>query len=171
MRFLVAHTSHLTQPLDVGIFGRVKYLIRTYASYTVNLWNIDRGVEDEEAAERERHEPSTERGKKLAESILTILQAFHQATTPPRVVSAFEQVGICSRFANDDDLVQRAAFVDPTRARLVMEETNLLQQTAPVQDPRHRQLRIADLNLETQREMAPAERQHDGLGARPATNG
>ena len=131
MRFLVAHTSHLTQPLDVGIFGRVKYLIRSYASNTVNIRNIDRAAEDEEAAERERREPSTERGKKLAEFILTILQAFHQATTPLRAVSAFEQVGICSRFANDVDLVRRAAFVDPTRARLVMEETNLFRQTAP----------------------------------------
>ena len=131
MRFLVPHTSHLTQPLDVGIFGWVKYLIRSNASYTVNIRNIDSAAADEEAAEREHREPSAERGKKLAEFILTILQAYHQATTPPRVVSAFEQVGICSRIANDVDLVQRVAFVDPTRARLVMEETNLFRQTAP----------------------------------------
>ena len=171
MRFLVPHTSHLTQPLDVGIFGWVKYLIRSNASYTVNIRNIDSAAADEEAAEREHREPSAERGKKLAEFILTILQAYHQATTPPRVVSAFEQVGICSRFANDVDLDRRVAFVDPTRARLVMDETNLFRQTVPIEDQRHRQLRIADLNLESQREMAPQERQHPGLGAQPSTNG
>ena len=115
MRFLVSNTSHLTQPLDVVIFGRLKSIIRSNASYTINLANIDRAVADENGAENEHREPSTEPGKKLADFIITILQAFHQATTPPRVVSAFEQDGICSRFV-EDDFNRREAFVDPTRA-------------------------------------------------------
>ena len=159
MRFLVPHTSHLTQPLDVGIFGRVKYLIRTNSSYVVNLHNIDRAVADEVAARNGRRRPSAEPGKKLADFILTILQAFHQATTPPRVVSAFEQVGLCSRFADNVGLIRRVAFVDPTRARLVIEETDLFRNTAPVPDARHRQINIADLNSQNQNEMAPRERQ------------
>ena len=90
MRFLPSHTSHLTQPLDVGIFGRLKTIIRSNASYTINLRNIDRAAADEVEAEREHREPSTERGKMLADFILAILQAFHQSTAPTRVVSAFE---------------------------------------------------------------------------------
>ena len=82
MRFLVSHTSHLTKPLDIEIFGRLKSIIRSNASYTINLANIDRAVADENAAENERREPSTEPGKKLADFIIAILQAFHQATTP-----------------------------------------------------------------------------------------
>ena len=34
---LVAHTSHMTQPLDVGIFGMVKNLIRQEGKYVINL--------------------------------------------------------------------------------------------------------------------------------------
>ena len=63
MRFLVSHTSHLTQPLDVGIFGWLKSTIRSHASYTINLHNIDRAVADENAAENEHREPSTEPGR------------------------------------------------------------------------------------------------------------
>ena len=159
MVFLVPHTSHLTQPLDLGIFGQVKSIIRSNASYVTNLHNIDQAVADENAARNERREPSAEPGKKLADFIITILQAFHKATTPPRVVSAFEQAGICSRFAPGDDLNQREAFVDPTRARLVMEETGLFRDRVPVPDARHRQIKILDLNSEDQSEIESDERQ------------
>ena len=169
MRFLVSHTSHLTQPLDIGIFGRLKSIIRSNASYTINLANIDRAVADENAAENERREPSTEPGKKLADFIIAILQAFRQATTPPRVVSAFEQAGICSRFVEEGDSNQRVAFVDPTRARLVVSETGLFRDLEPVANGRNRQLRIADLNSFFHREMALPERQPAPRRALPQT--
>ena len=136
MRFLVPHKSHLTQPLDLGIFGQVKTIIRSNASHVTNLINIDQAVADENAARNENWRPSTEPGKKLADFIILILQAFRKATTPPRVVSAFEQAGICSRFADRVDLNRRVPFVDPTRARLVMEETRLFRGRVPVPDDR-----------------------------------
>ena len=127
MRVLVTHTSHLTQPLDVGVFGRCKNLIRSNSSLSINLQNIDGAVRDEAAAEREGREPSTEPGKKLAEFIVCILQAFHQATARSLVVSAFDQVGICSRPSRGNNPPARESFVDPTRARLVVDETVLGQ--------------------------------------------
>ena len=180
MRLLVSRMSHLTQPLDVGIFGRLKSIIRSNASYTINLANIDRAVADENTAENERREPSTESGQKLADFIIAILQAFHQATTPPCVVSAFEQAGICSCFVDGGDLNQRVAFVDPTRARLVMDETGLFRDRVPIEEERHRQIKIANLNSQNQNETAPQERQRPARrterrtvqrAARPTPNG
>ena len=37
MLFLVPHASHLTQPLDLGIFGRVKVLLRDEATYKISV--------------------------------------------------------------------------------------------------------------------------------------
>ena len=103
----------------------------------------------------------------MAEFILNILQAYHQATTPELVVSAFEQVGNCSRASADNNLARRETFVDPTRARLVIAETSLYRHRAPVPNPGHRQLRIADLNSFVQSQMAPPERQPDRRGLPP----
>ena len=36
VRFLVAHTSHLAQPLDLGIFGRCKNIMRSRFQYIIN---------------------------------------------------------------------------------------------------------------------------------------
>ena len=152
MRFLVPHTSHMTQPLEVGVFWKCKNIIRTNSSYLINLRNIDQTVEDEAAAANEGREPSPKKGMKLAQFILCILQAFHQATTPQLVISAFEQVGICSRASEGHNLGKREAFVDPTRARLVVAETGLFRDTEPVANKRNRQLRIADLNSYFQRD-------------------
>ena len=117
MRFLVPHTSHLTQPLDVGIFGRVKNLIRSNSRYVINLRDLDDALAREVEAETQGRRPSVERGKMLADFILNILQAFHQATTPEQVVSAVEQVGICSRGTAGNLYTMREPCVVPTRAR------------------------------------------------------
>ena len=42
--FLPAHSSHLTQPLDLGIFGRVKSILRGNATYS-----IDRDEDEDDA--------------------------------------------------------------------------------------------------------------------------
>ena len=159
MRFLVPHTSHLTQPLDVGIFGRVKNLIRSTSRYVINLRDLDEALAREVDAEVQGRRPSVERGKMLADFILNILQAFHQATTPELVVSAFELVGICSRGTEGNVYTRRETFVDPTRARLVIAETALFRRRDPVPNARHRQLEIADLNSFVQSQMARDERQ------------
>ena len=39
VRLLVAHTSHLTQPLDLGIFARCKALMKSDQTYVINLHN------------------------------------------------------------------------------------------------------------------------------------
>ena len=169
MRFLVPHTSHMTQALDVGIFWRCKNIIRTNSSYLINLQNLDRAVADEVAAANEGRDPSPKKGMKLAQFVLCILQAFHQATAGPLVVSAFEQVGICSRTCEGNNLRKREAFVDPTRARLVVAETGLFRDAEPVAIGRNRQLRIADLNSYFQRETPAHERQPAPRRALPPT--
>ena len=97
VRFLVPHTSHLTQALDIGVFARCKSLMMSNQKYVINLHELDeRIVEDIEAYNR-REELPPERGKLLGQFIIQILKAFHEATSPVNVVSAFEQAGICSR--------------------------------------------------------------------------
>ena len=44
---LVAHSSHMTQPLDVGIFGLVKNLIREGGKYVINLRVLDRALAEQ----------------------------------------------------------------------------------------------------------------------------
>ena len=51
MLFLVPHTSHMTRPLDVGIFWRVKNLIRAGGKYLINLHDLDREMTQLEEAE------------------------------------------------------------------------------------------------------------------------
>ena len=88
MLFLVPHSSHLTQPLDLGIFGRVKSLVRDEATYAINLEEFDEALDDVvEVANRERRR--AERGKILAEYIAAILDAFERATRRRLVVAAF----------------------------------------------------------------------------------
>ena len=65
MTFLVPHSSHLTQPLDLGIFGRVKSLIRDEATYAVSLEEFDEALDDVLDVEAARR-PRSERGKVLA---------------------------------------------------------------------------------------------------------
>ena len=147
VRFLVAHTSHLTQPLDLGIFGRCKSIMRGRFQYLINLQDLDDAIADEIDREIRRQPPSPERGRMIVDFILQILHAFHQATPPANVVSAFEQAGICSRSTGPDPyMVRREAFVDPTRARLVVNELRLFRELRRIEDPQPRQLKISELN-------------------------
>ena len=61
--FLVPHSSHLSQPLDLGIFGWLKSLTRDEASYVVRLDALDEAIPNEEEPEPVR----AERGKVLAD--------------------------------------------------------------------------------------------------------
>ena len=147
VRFLVPHSSHLTQPLDLGIFGRCKSILRSDSHYVIQLRDLDDVIVDDIEANRENRPPSPEKGKLLADFILQILKAYHQATPPDNVVSAFEQAGICSRATGIDPyMVGREAFLDPTRARLVMRSLGLFTDHVPVRDLPRRQLKIDELN-------------------------
>ena len=89
--FLVPHSSHLSQPLDLGIFGWLKSLTRDEASYVVRLDALDEAIPNEE----EEPEPvRAERGKVLADYLTAILDAYERAATRKRIVSAFRQAGI-----------------------------------------------------------------------------
>ena len=46
MMFLVPHSSHLTQPLDLCTFGRVKIYIRDQDTYAVSLEEFDEALDD-----------------------------------------------------------------------------------------------------------------------------
>ena len=98
MMFLVPHTSHLSQPLDLVTFGLVKRVMRDSATYKLNVEELNDalddvldGVDQHEAAPQR---PRAERGKVLAEYILTILDAYEKATTRRLIVSAFKRAGI-----------------------------------------------------------------------------
>ena len=66
--------------------------------YIINLQDLDDAIGDEIEADNHHQPPSPERGKMISDFIVQILTAFHEATPLANVVSAFEQVGICSRY-------------------------------------------------------------------------
>ena len=140
MRLLVPHTSHLTQPLDLGVFGLVKNHLRGEATYAMNLGTFDDAVAEEldpdptTAPAPEPDHPRAERGYALAEYISDIVDAFERATTRRLVVSAFAQAGILyaspggqSPFADE----RRVSYVDPTRARALVRKTGLFRDVIP----------------------------------------
>ena len=144
--FLVPHTSHLTQALDIGIFGRCKNIMRSRFQYLINLQDLDDAIGDEIEADNHHQPPSPERGKMISDFIVQILTAFHEATPPANVVSAFEQVGICSRSTGEDPyMALRETFVDPARAREVVRELGLFRDLQKIQRE-HRQLKITKVN-------------------------
>ena len=141
----------MTQPLDLGIFGRCKALMRNSQKYIIDLHELDEVILEDIEASRQRRTVRPERGKLLGEFILQILKAFHEATSPINVVSAFEQAGICSRSDRPDPyMVHHKAVVDRARARLVVDELDLFINAERLPDQAHAQLRIEDLNLEIQ---------------------
>ena len=71
MVVLVPHSSHMTQPLDVGIFARVKNLIRASGKYRLNLPQLDREIADQNEEEIHGHEVPPERGRLLSDYVLT----------------------------------------------------------------------------------------------------
>ena len=115
VRLLVAHTSHLTQPLDLGIFARCKALMKSYQTYVINLHRLYDVLLEDIDVSRRRRRVGLEPGKLLAEFILQILKVFHEATSPMSWMSAFEQAGVCSRSDRPDTfMVHHKAVVDQT---------------------------------------------------------
>ena len=56
MLFLVPHSSHMCQALDVGIFGGVKNLIRGDTKYVIKLNELDRAMAEQTEAETHNEE-------------------------------------------------------------------------------------------------------------------
>ena len=131
---LVAHTSHMTQPLDVGIFWRVKNLIRAGGKYRINLHDLDREMTEQTEAENRGQAIPPERGRLLADYVLNILRSFEQATTADNVVSAFAQVGVHSRLVDRTNLDNRVTYTDPTTARLVVADFGVILLPAEFRD-------------------------------------
>ena len=46
MMFLVPHSSHLTQPLDLGVFGLVQRVMRDSATYNMNVEELNDALDD-----------------------------------------------------------------------------------------------------------------------------
>ena len=46
MMFLVPHSSHLTQPLDLGVFGLVKRVMRDSTTYALNVEELNDALDD-----------------------------------------------------------------------------------------------------------------------------
>ena len=93
----------------------------------------------------------------IVKFILQILTAFHEATPPSNVVSAFEQAGICSRSSGTDPyMARRETYVDRSRAREVVKELGLFRDLPRIEEE-HQQLKIADMNSAMQRAMQGEE--------------
>ena len=76
MRFLVPHSSHLTQPLDLGVFGQLKTLVRNKATYSIDLNAVDEAIAEEMEDEGNQRRPPAEKGKAMADYMKAILDAF-----------------------------------------------------------------------------------------------
>ena len=170
--FLPAHSSHLTQPFDLGTFGLVKRHLRREASYALNanFQNVNNEIDlegDENSGEQTGvnadSEESTsidlndddvplqkgaERGLALAEYVLDILDAFERSTSKRLVVSAFRQAGILSRFPDLNDMTRRVTYIDRSFARAVIRKTGLFEGSTPIYDERRKLLKIANLRVD-----------------------
>ena len=91
VRFLVAHTSHITQPLDLGIFWQAKTFMRSRFQYLINLQDLDDAIAKQIDRENLDQPPSPERGMMIIDLIIQILTAFHQAR-PQNGVSVFKRL-------------------------------------------------------------------------------
>ena len=125
----MAHSSHLTQPLDLSVFGRLKSLTRDEASYVIRLEELDEAVPDED---NEPEPVRAERGKVLADFVLALLDAYERSATRKRAVSAFRQAGILYDIPDFHDLERKLAYVDPSHARAVNEYLGLFRGTHPL---------------------------------------
>ena len=98
---LVPHTSHLTQPLDLGVFGATKDTIWEGGKYKVRINQVDEALAEEIEAENEGRELPPQRGQLIAEFVLDVLKAYKKATcVEDTVLAAFEQAGICYRLSD-----------------------------------------------------------------------
>ena len=117
---LVSHSSHLTQPLDLGIFWRVKNLIRSDTKYVIDYNELDAAMAEQMEAENTGAEIPPERGRLLAEYVLRILRSFEQATTKGNVRSAFAQMGVCFNIVDPNNTDRRVSYVNPATARAIV---------------------------------------------------
>ena len=132
--FLPPHSSHMTQPLDVGIFGLVKRLLRSEASYKLDADGVDAAVPEDMAIDLNAADVPQRRaewGLAQSEYVLDILDAFERSTTRRLVVSAFVQAGILYRIPEAGDLRRRVAYVDPAFARVVNRKRGLFEGLPP----------------------------------------
>ena len=161
MMFLVPHASHLAQPLDPGIFGRVKTVVRDRASYALNDEELNDALDDntDQVPQAVPPRPRVESGKLLAEFILKLLRSFDQATTPDNVVSAFAQVGIRFRMTDGPGIDRRACYVDPRIARVVMARFGPIPWVLQGPPESHRLIKISSLNSGHQSALARQLRQ------------
>ena len=144
----------------MGIFWRVKNLIRGDTKYVIKLHELDRAMMEQTEAETERRAVPAEKGRMLAEYVLRILRSFEQATVHDNVVSAFEQVGIRSNLVDRRNINAKVAYTDPATARVVVAKFGVIPLPAEhqVDAGPNLQLKIQELNSNNQSELALAMR-------------
>ena len=152
--FLVPHSSHLTQPLDLGIFGRLKSIIRNEATYTIPVHEMVVAADAEENGEdvpqqTRQQAPRPPRGMVLAGCIEAILEAFENATSRRKVVNSFSQAGIAYKIPDPRHPDIWVTYVDPGLARAVR-EFGLFTDRHPIDRPERGPVSIADLNLNSE---------------------
>ena len=140
----------MTQPLDVGVFGRCKNLIRNDTKYRVDLQELDEVLAQDNDAENTGVPLRVEKGLLLAEYILKILRSYDQATLNGNVVSAFAQVGIHFRMTDRANINRRVAYVDPSTARVVANKLGAIPWVLQCPQEPHRLLNISSMNLRHQ---------------------
>ena len=156
MLFLVPHSSHLTQPLDLNIFGRVKNLLRDEATNGVSVDEANEALDDiigdivpDDAPPRPRP-PRAERGKALAKYLTAIVDAYERSTTRALVVSAFRQAGIRYMIPDPKSPDRWVSYVDRSEARAVKADKGLFLDLRPVARPAPGPIRVVDLILNPQ---------------------
>ena len=157
--FIVPNSSHMTQALDVGVFGRCKNLIRSDTTYRVDLQQLDEVIAEDINAENTGVHLPAEKGLLLAEYILKVLRSFDQATTGDNVVNAFAQVGIRFRIPDGPNMNSRVCYVDPRTARVVVARFGPIPLVLQCQPESHRMIKISSLNSGHQSALARQLRQ------------
>ena len=90
-------------------------------------YGVQRAVElaEQTAEETAGREVPPERGRLLADYVVSILRSFEQAAVPDNVVSAFAQVGIHSKLV-DTDPDNRVTYINPATARVVVDNYGII---------------------------------------------
>ena len=111
----------------------VKNIMMADGKYLINLHDIDNEIAEQTAEENAGRTVPPERGRLLADYILTILRSFEKVTTSDNFISAFEQVGIRSKLTDRTNMDSRVTYTDPATARVVVEDFGVIALPAEFQ--------------------------------------
>ena len=105
---------------------------------------MDDAVADDLEAVDDQNRQRAERGKLLAEFLVGILDSFERSTTRKQVVSAFGRAGLFYNRPDPHDTHWRVTYVDPSKARPLVNATGLFARRIPVERSARGHIKIID---------------------------